>query len=83
MQLDTQICVYTPTMCSSMYNAVDYLAPPWLKISSNSSVFSLIRFRYIKGSLPVARPYRKRHHSAVTGTPQSLALHRFFKLEAG
>lgn len=84
MQLDTQSCIYTPAMCSLLYNAINnYLVSPWSIISSNPSVFSLVRFRYIKGSLPVARPYGKRHRSAVTGAPQSLALPRFFKLAAG
>lgn len=71
-------------MRNSVYNAINnYLVPPWSMISSNPSVFSLVRFRYIKGSLPVVRPHRKKHHSVVRGASQSLALPRFFKLAAG
>ena len=76
--------MYTPDMCSLVYNVINnYLVPPWSMISSNPSVFSLVTFRYIKGSLPVARPYGKRQCSVVMGAAQSLALHRFFKLAAG
>lgn len=84
MQRDTQSCVYTPAVCSSVYNAINnYSVPPWSMVSSNPSVFSLVSFRYIKGSLPVARPYGKRHRSVVAGAPPSPALQRFFKLAAG
>lgn len=71
-------------MCSSVHNAVNnYLVPPWPMISSNPSVSSLVRFRYIKGFWPLARPHGKKHHSVVRGSSQSLALHGFFKLAAG